>query len=859
MVVLCVVHVVVAAATAIWSYRRRGTVPAARAFAALIAVEGLWSLGHLGETLAQTLDGKIAWNAMQELPFAAVGVCSMWLGYDYVGVRRRRVVLVVFAVVAGLCAVVLTSTALHLHTYANARLIGSPPMLTYDFGALESIVTLFTLGATLVASALVLRRFVGGLGVFAAQGAALTMALALPVLSTLFAMSLGITVDGDRDVTPITFILAALIAAWGLRKRLFDVAPIARDAVLARLPDPVLVFDRDLRAIDANPAATALLGPAIGLSADELLAKFPVLVALLRGTSGEEVEVKFDGTRWFAAVATTLSDSSGLRLGRTLMLRDVTLRKQVNDELESSVELRTAELAASEGRFRALFDEVVGLVGLLDRDGRVLATNRAARAMIGDRDVRGMAFWDTPWWTHDPATQAQIRDGVTRAAGGESVRFMTHHVDGDGRRREIDFSLTPVFDATGKVVEMIPEGRDVTALYEERARAERLTAQLRQSQKLESIGRLAGGIAHDFNNLLTVIRGNAEELGDTTPSGSTGAEAVGQIIEASDAAAQITRQLLTFSRNQAVVLRPLLLGEALESTRRMLGRLLRKDIELRYELAPALWVLADPTQLQQAVLNLALNAQDAMPDGGRLDIVADATVLDAATADAIAGAKPGMCVRLTIVDTGSGIDEATRARLFEPFFTTKPEGKGTGLGLSVVHGAVYQAGGAIDVASVLGRGTTFSLYFPRVEPASAEPVAAPLIPVTPAARTIALVEDQDALRAMICRHLQRCGYRLHAFGSAAELLARAAELEPRPDLLLTDVVMPGMNGVELARKVAPLWPGTRVLFMSGYAVDVAISAMSSITDEMLISKPFRPSELTSRIERVFSTAPAWAS
>jgi PAS domain S-box-containing protein len=864
LVVLCAVHVVVAAVIASWSYRRRNSVRAASAFAALIAAEGLWSLGHLGETLSTTLDGKVAFDALQNLPPAVIGVSSLWLAYEYVGVRRGRTVLYVVGVLSGVCALVLASGAVHLHHHAHEELVGSPAVLVYEFGFWDFALCALALGGSAVAAIIVLRRFVGENAMYAAQSAALSIALALPAVGTMFVMSMNLTIDGDRDVTPITFTSGAVIAAWGLRRRLFDVAPIARDAVLARLPDPVMVFDRDLRLVDANPAAVTLIGEPVpellARAPEDVLRRFPALVALLRGEADNEVEIAADD-RWYAAVSTPIADGRGRPIGHALMLREVTARKRVNAQLEASVEARTAELVVSEKRFRALFDEIVSLVGLLDRDGRVLAVNRAAFEMVGMREdaLRGMPFWDTPWWTHDPAVQAQIRDAIARAAEGEAVRLQTYHVDRDGKRHEIDFSLTPVRDARGEVVELIPEGRDVTALHEERARAERLTEQLRQGQKLESVGRLAGGIAHDFNNLLTVIRVNTDELREGQAAGSAGLTSVNEIGEAADAAAQITRQLLTFSRNQPAALRPVTMNHALAPSRRLLGRLLRADVELRFDIGPELWVRADPTQLQQVVMNLALNAQDAMPDGGRLVIAIDDVVLDELAAGEIVGARPGRHVRLTVADTGTGMDEVTRARLFEPFYTTKPEGKGTGLGLAVVYGAVYQAGGAIDVTSRPGDGTTFALYFPRVDaPQAAEPAPAPVhAPEITATRTIVLVEDQEALRQAISRHLKRCGYTLHVFGSPEELRARATALDPPPDLLLSDVVLPGMNGVELARAVAPLWPGVRVLFMSGYTADVSVSAMQSVTEDMLISKPFRPADLVERIEQSLRSAPAW--
>ena len=860
---LCAANVVVAAIIAAWSYRRRRSVRAASAFATLTAFEGLWSLGHLFETLSTTLDGKLEFDALQNVPTAALAVTSLWLAYEYVGVRRGRTAMVIVGALSGACGLVLASAAVHLYHHTNVRLVGEPAMLVYDFGIWDVALDALVLGSAVVAAIIVLRRFVGENAMYAAQTAALSLALALPAMGTMFVMGMNVTIDGDRDITPVTFTAAALIAAWGLRHRLFDLAPIARDAVLARLRDPVMVVDRDLRLVDVNPAAATLIGEPVsellGRLPDDVLRRFPALVALLGRETDDEVELA-DDDRWYAAVATRVEDDRRRPIGRALMLREITARKRLNVELEASVEARTAELAVSEKRFRAMFDEIVSLVGLLDREGRVRAANRAALEMVGMHEdaLRGLPFWDTPWCNHDPAVQAQIRDAIARAAAGESVRLQTHHVDRAGKRHEIDFSLTPVRDARGEVVELIPEGRDVTALHEERARAERLSEQLRQGQKLESIGRLAGGVAHDFNNLLTVIRINTEELRDAQAPGSAGFVSASEIGEAADAAAQITRQLLTFSRSQPTAVRPITMSEALAPSQRLLGRLLRADVALRFDIGRELWVRADPTQLQQVVMNLALNAQDAMPNGGRLIITIDSVMLDETATAELAGARPGRHVRLTVADTGTGMDAVTRERLFEPFYTTKAEGKGTGLGLAVVYGAVHQSGGTIAVTSRPGEGTTFVLYFPQVDAPNASATAPTSERAKIAAtRTIVLVEDQEAVRQVLSRHLKRCGYHLHVFSSPGELRARAGALDPRPDLLLSDVVLPGMNGVELARAVVPLWPGVRVLFMSGYTADVSVTAMQSVTEDTLISKPFRPAELVERIERVLASAPAW--
>jgi signal transduction histidine kinase/DNA-binding response OmpR family regulator len=379
----------------------------------------------------------------------------------------------------------------------------------------------------------------------------------------------------------------------------------------------------------------------------------------------------------------------------------------------------------------------------------------------------------------------------------------------------------------------------------------RLEAQLRQSQKMETVGRLAGGVAHDFNNLLTVIAGYSDLIRPHLPAGSPALDLVDEIAQAGTRAAGLTRQLLAFSRQQAIEPRVVELNTLIVDLEPLLRRLARVDVALALRLAPDLGrVKADPAQLEQVLFNLAANARDAMPSGGRLTIESANVELAADAPDAHPLAPPGRYVRMTVTDTGVGMDPATKAHLFEPFFTTKEPGKGTGLGLATVWGVVRQAGGHVAVDSAPTRGAQFRVYLPRTD----EPVVPTHMPTTtrvPAGtQTILLAEDDDAVRALTHHVLRKEGYKVLEAGHGAEALRLAEEHGGPIHLLVTDVIMPGMSGRQLADRLAAERPGLKVLYLSGY-VDEAITRHGIDAGKTaLLTKPFSPAALARKVAEV---------
>ncbi|GEJ55423.1 hypothetical protein AMYX_01640 [Anaeromyxobacter diazotrophicus] len=403
--------------------------------------------------------------------------------------------------------------------------------------------------------------------------------------------------------------------------------------------------------------------------------------------------------------------------------------------------------------------------------------------------------------------------------------------------------------------------RQLEAATAERDRAaleqEQLRGQLLQAQKLESVGRLAGGIAHDFNNLLTVINACSDSLVAELPEGSALQGDAAEIRDAGARAAALTQQLLALSRQQVLEPRVLQLDGVVADARRLLQRVLGEDVELVISLGDAGRVRADPNQLHQVLMNLAVNARAAMPSGGRLVIETSPVEIDRPPAAGAAGPRPGRYARLRVTDTGTGMDAATRQRIFEPFFTTKPHGLGTGLGLSTVHGIVDQSGGCIAVVSEVGAGATFDIHLPRVEDAADPAPRAPASsPGSSRGGTILVVEDQAEVRRVTSRMLRAEGYQVLEAGGAEAALAAAAAHAGAIDLLVSDVVMPGTSGPALAERLAAVRPALRVLFVSGYAPEVVAHHGLLESGRGVLQKPFTAAALAEKVRAALADAPA---
>jgi two-component system, cell cycle sensor histidine kinase and response regulator CckA len=521
-----------------------------------------------------------------------------------------------------------------------------------------------------------------------------------------------------------------------------------------------------------------------------------------------------------------------------------------------------AALRESEKTYRTLFESVPQGVVCQNAEGVITSANPAAERILGltASQMRGMTSLDPGWRAiHEDGSPFPGETHPVRVALKTS-RPVSNVVMGifnplKGQHNWISVSAAPLFTAGKDQADQVyVTFEDIT----ERRRAEqeraRLEADLRQAQKMESVGRLAGGVAHDFNNLLTVINGHGDLMLSRLNEGDPLRNSLVEIRKAGGRAADLTRQLLAFSRKQIVEPKPVDLNQVVAETRNMFERLAGEDIELVTLPAPRLGaVMADPGQLHQVLLNLVVNAKDAMPGGGRLTIQTANLDLDQDFAAAHSEIAPGPYVLLTVGDTGTGMDRETLEHLFEPFFTTKDVGKGTGLGLSTVYGIVRQCGGWIWVDSQPGLGSTFKIYLPRVElaPAPAAAAAPPPVPGSlRGAETVLVVEDQEDVRRLTVEILKNYGYRVleAALGGDALLLA---ERHPGPiHLMLADVAMPRMTGTELAGRMEPLRPRMKVLYMSGYTDSAIVHHGVLEAGINFLQKPFNPDGLTRAIRQV---------
>jgi PAS domain S-box-containing protein len=416
----------------------------------------------------------------------------------------------------------------------------------------------------------------------------------------------------------------------------------------------------------------------------------------------------------------------------------------------------------------------------------------------------------------------------------------------DGTSLWVLVSSSPFFDGDGGYAGALAMVTDITE-------RKQLEEQFRQAQKMEAVGRLAGGVAHDFNNLLTVIAGFSEMLLERHPPGDASREFLEGIREAGDRASALVRQLLAFSRKQILAPQVLDLNAVVSGTEKWLRRLLGEDIELNCALDPMLGqVRADPGQIEQVLLNLAVNARDAMPRGGTLTIQTANIVLDGTGGRARPGVPPGRYVLLRLCDTGCGMDPATRARIFEPFFTTKGEGQGTGLGLATVYGIVTQSGGHIVVESAPGEGTVFEIYLPwpkGMSQISRKP-SEDRFSSPGGTETVLLVEDEDRVRAVLSISLRRGGYTVLEACQGVEALRICAGHPGPVHLLVSDVVMPQMGGRDLAERLKPLYPGLKVLLISGHTDDALVRDGVLTARTEFLQKPFTPQALAQKVRNV---------
>jgi len=503
-------------------------------------------------------------------------------------------------------------------------------------------------------------------------------------------------------------------------------------------------------------------------------------------------------------------------------------------------------LAEREELFRLISENAADMIAVVSVDGQRLYNSPSYERALGytaEELVRTASFEQIH--PDDRVSVMAAAEETRRTGLGCRLEYRIRHKRGDWRVFESTSSA--VRNANGETEKLVIVNRDITE-------RKQLEQQLYLSQKLEAVGRLSGGVAHDFNNLLGVIIGYSEVMQKRMAPNDRFREAADEILKAAHRAAALTKQLLAFSRKQVLEPKVLDLNTVVADVEKMLKRLIGEDILLEILVSPDLHaVKADPGQIGQVIMNLAVNARDAMPNGGKLTIETANTTLDEKDAGRYRYVVPGQYVKLRVSDTGCGMDAETQSHMFEPFFTTKEKGKGTGLGLATVYGVVKQSGGYIWVESEVGKGTQFEIFLPRVEGEIEKPQkASGPAKESRGGQTILVVEDEQALRKLTSSVLQDLGYTVLEAGDAAEALALVKQSKPAVDLLLTDVVMPGKSGRDLADELVPQIPGMKVLFMSGYT-DGAIAAHRVLEPGLsLLRKPFSSEELTQTVARILA-------
>jgi PAS domain S-box-containing protein len=531
--------------------------------------------------------------------------------------------------------------------------------------------------------------------------------------------------------------------------------------------------------------------------------------------------------------------------------------REMEARSNADVALRRSEgrLRNSEARFRALIERSADLISLTAADGTTLYLSPAVESILGYPPEHFLGQSSLAF-SH-PDDRDRVADVVARLLRDpqESLHIEFRAIHRDGSTRWLEASGRNML-ADPAVEGIVCNFRDVTARKRAEVALRRTEEQLRQAQKMEAIGNLAGGVAHDFNNLLSVILSYSSMLAlDMTPSDPRRAD-LQEIEAAGKRAVDLTRQLLAFSRQQILQPKIVSLNDTLAGMERMLRRLIGEDVELTVLLASKLGtVKVDPGQIEQIVMNLAVNSRDAMPGGGKLTIETANVDLDTRYTVEHVGAAPGPHVMLAVTDNGTGMDKATQARMFEPFFTTKEKGKGTGLGLATVFGIVQQSGGNIWVYSEPDKGTTFKVYFPRADPTltadhDSRPPAGGAMTGT---ETILLVEDEESVRVLARTILRRFGYHVIEAQSGGDALLICEQHTAAIHLLLTDVVMPRMSGRQLSERLHTLRPEMKVLYMSGYTDNTIVHHGVLDSGVAFLQKPITPETLTRRVREVLDS------
>jgi signal transduction histidine kinase/PAS domain-containing protein len=863
--------------------------PGSRPFVGLMLAVSIWSAGYGAEISSTTPEAMELWLGFEYLGIPFLGVFWFFLVRELAGEPSlsQREVLALLSPGIVLCLLALTDR-FHGWVHANLELsaVSPLPLLRFDRGPGYWLIWSYVWAGVLAGMVLLLRTRKSLGKVFHPQARILALAVVIPGV-----VNLAYTFDlvrpwGVLNLTPFSFTLSGLLLAWGvLRNGLFDLIGVARARVLEQMRDGVAVCDDQTRVVDFNPQATALLGPLrVGQSLAESPRVWPELAAALR--AGNPARLWNAGglpdARVLEATLTPLGPAAHRR-GQMLLLHDVTDWVRVQAELQRRERLLTALAESARVLLQvegppnyAAFVEVLGRASGADRTYVFLNEYREdgmlCAAQVAEWCAPGVApRQENPQLRHCPYDELGLTWWRQTLAAGETIHARVAELPAPERavlepqaiRAILVFPLQTERGFAGFVGFDNCHSEELWGSIEQEflrnaalnlslaLRRHQLEAALRQSQKLEVVGRLSAGVTHEFNNLLQVVIGYAEMLRATLPAGEPAAQAAEQIYRAGLRAAALTGKLLAFTRRSPAFGRGCDLNAQLRDLYPLLARLLRKNLRLELRLeaaAPAIAV--PPTHLEQIVFNLVTNARDAISGEGTITLSTRNQELDLPLARALE-LPPGRYTVLQVEDTGCGMSEEVRAHLFEPFFTTKPFGKGAGLGLATVHGLVRQYHGHIAVNSEVGRGSRFTLFFPTATP----PAVTPAAPQPDGRPTVLVAEDDATVRRLLSELLARAGYAVLTAPdgeTALEVLRR----HPTPvHLLLSEVVVPSQDGAILVQRARQERPGLPALLLSRYPDDAASAGAELPPDVHLLPKPIQPETLLAKVHELLR-APA---
>lgn len=853
---LLLVAALVSASVVLYAYQRRSTTGAWQLILLMLAVT-VWTIGYALEIISVSLGAKLFWTGIEYLGIAPLA--TLWLLFVFAYIGHTRLLagwrIALWFVFPALTLILNWTNSFH-HLYYQQVAIdqhGAFPMLITTPGPWYWANVLYSYLAILIGMVLLWDTYRHTAQVYRRQVGVFLSGACVPWLASLLYMS-GLNPLAPLDITPFAFVATGLLLAWGLfRYRLLILVPMARDRVLEQLGDAVVVLDADNLIIDLNQAAQRLFSDvdisAFGQPATTVLAEWPTLLDAIRHQGEARLELVWSRPpqRIFEVKVNPLYDQIGRISGQLLIWNDITEHKRTE-----------AALRQSELQFHSLFNHMIEGVALhrvvYDDQGQVInyeildVNPQYERILNLRREDVCHQLADKVYGTPTPPYLAEF---AAVGTSGQPAQFEIYFTP---MQKHFSISVSPL--APGYFATIFI---DITARKQAEVEQARLQAQLLQSQKMEAIGHLAGGIAHDFNNILTVISGNADLAMSMLPVNHPIYEDLNAIQHSVTRAVRLVRQLLAFARRQVSQPEIVDLNDLVQNITPMLNRLIGEHIHLTFLPEPALHrVKIDPHQFEQVVVNLIVNARDAMSKGGVMTIATANIDITAADTRRYVEAEPGPHVRLIVSDTGDGMTDEVKAHIFEPYFSTKDVGQGTGLGLATCLGIVKQHHGFMWVESTPGQGSQFNVYLPCTDEAP-RPLERPesATELKRGTETVLVVEDEPDVRQLAARILGDNGYKVIEACNGQEAQQIAETLAGQEiHLLLTDLIMPLLGGVDLAQQLQARRPQMKILCMSGYAEHLSRLNENMTVELPILHKPFSQATLLQAVRRAIDTAAA---